>query len=135
MKEVGTSEEKSAAVPTASDSIAAAYLVRLKAYFPRAQIRYVDNVVRIISTHILDVPRGGSQTKLLGDLEPKYFFEASEMREGKTLDDLMKLKDDVERKRHAIKNRLVALHNLRQAIRNQPEHLANGVPNGVPNSF
>ncbi len=50
-------------------------------------------------------------------------------------DDIMKLKDDVERKRHAVKNRLDALQNLRRAIRDQPERLANGVPNGIPDGF
>lgn len=98
-------------------SNAEAYNKNLELYFRFAEPRYIDNVVRTITTHIFDVPLNGFHIRTKLERDFKYVFQAPEIQEGHKLEDLMKIRDDLEKQRNKVEVKVLQLENLRDTLR------------------
>lgn len=94
-----------------------AYNKNLEMYFQFAEARYVDNVVRTITTHIFDVPLNDSLLRTAVKEHFTYVFQATEIEKGHKMEDLMKIRDDLEKERNKAEGKISELESLREALR------------------
>lgn len=93
-----------------------AYVCNLKAYLPIAEARYIDNAVRTVTTHILDVPRGSRMTRLESEDPPKYSFLAPQLYESENIKHLMRVRDEISSQPDNLKAKIGVLEELQDAL-------------------
>lgn len=99
-----------------------AILQNLDAYFQYAEARYADNVIRSVTTHIFDVPLNEELTRVATETKFKYVFQACEIQGQHDLNELMKVRDDLEEERRAVETKIHDLAKLRDALQEQSLH-------------
>ncbi|KAI0558862.1 hypothetical protein FGB62_182g138 [Gracilaria domingensis] len=116
-KKIYRSQKKVPGMGADNEKTRETFVANLKSYLPVAQARYIDNVVRTVTTHIFDVPIGKQRARVSPEHElQKYPFLASQILGGRTIRDIMKLRDDVYEKRETVKKKIIALKSLREAL-------------------
>lgn len=98
---------------------AEAFNKNLEIYFQFAEARFADNVIRTVTTHILDVPLNDELTRAKTEKPSKYVFLAMDIEKGHDLTELMKLRDDFRIKREAGQKKLEQLMKLQQIFQEQ----------------
>lgn len=97
-----------------------AYVASLRAYLPIAEARFVDNAVRTVTTHIMDVPVDKRRCRVESDQMAKYTFatlDVAAVLEGKGL---MGIREELEREREEQAEKVEVLEKLRDALRDIP---------------
>lgn len=93
-----------------------AYVSNLRAYLPIAEARYIDNAVRTVTTHIMDVPKGSRMTRLNSEEPPVYSFQAPQIYEEGNMKHLMKLRHEVAEKPENVMAKVRVLEELYDAL-------------------
>lgn len=93
-----------------------AYVSNLRAYLPIAEARYIDNAVRTVTTHIMDVPKGSRMTRLDSEEPPTYSFQAPQLYEEGNLKHLMKLRHEISDKPEDLLSKVKVLEELHDAL-------------------
>ena len=107
------------------------YIQILQAYLPVAQERYCDSAIRMVTTHILDVPLGKERTIVKSEQEPDHGFQAHKICLEKDLEELLRTGDQVTARRNLLKKKITQLSKLRTALEQQPRVGADNAEVGV----
>ena len=113
------------------DSTRDTYIQILRAYLPVAQERYCDSAIRMVTTHILDVPLGKERTVVKSEQEAEHGFQAHKICLEKDLEVLLTTGDQVTARRDLLKKKITQLSKLRTALEQQPRVGADNAELGV----
>lgn len=98
---------------------AEAFNKNLEIYFRFAEGRFADNVIRTITTHILDVPLNDELIRAKTEKPWRFVLQAMEIEKGYDLAELMKVRDDLRVKHEMVQKRLEQLVKLQEALQEQ----------------
>lgn len=105
------------------------YVTILEALFPVVEERFIDNAVRTVTTHIMDVPLRGHIARVEIDIPPKFVFSSERILCDFRLEELLKIRDDLEGERKGVSEKVEELEKLWTALRGEPscsKQLKNG---------
>lgn len=96
------------------------YIELMKEYFPIAERRYIDNVARAVTTHIFDVPMGGTRSEVRSDMSFKYPSSARNILKDDGFDQAMKVKNGLSEEKIMLEKRISVLKELSKALKKLP---------------